>query len=111
MAESTWQPPKGLSKQELIDISDRVLSEPDIKLKEYEDLFRLRVAGLDWDIGAMVYEPKDPNHSHVSADGRRSGMLMTHGGASDWRSVEPYARALAQKRGFKVVNLTFPGRL
>ena len=38
-------------------------------------------------------------------------MLMTHGGASDWRSIEPYALVLARKRGFKVVNMTFPGRL
>ncbi len=104
-------PPKTVSKPELLDISKRVLAEPDIEIQQYEDLFRLNVAGLEWDIGAMVYEPVDPSKAHVSKDGRRSGMLMTHGGASDWRSVEPYAQILACKRGFKVVNLTFPGRL
>ena len=105
MAESSLLPPKSLSREELVEISDRVLAEPDLEVREYEDLFRIRVAGLEWDIGAMVYEPKDPARGHVSADGRRSGMMMTHGGASDWRSVEPYARVLAIKRGFKVVNM------
>ena len=100
-----------LSREELVEISRRVLSEPDIETREYEDLFTVNAGGMSWDIGAMVYEPVDLQTSHISADGRRSGMLMTHGGASDWRSVEPYARVLARKRGFKVVNMTFPGRL
>ena len=102
---------KSLSREELVEISQRVLSEPDIETREYEDLFTINAGGMNWDIGAMVYEPTDLRQAHVSADGRRSGMLMTHGGASDWRSVEPYARVLARKRGFKVVNMTFPGRL
>ncbi len=111
MDEQVKPAPDSLSRDELVEISDRVLAEPDIEVREYEDLFRIHVAGLDWDIGAMVYEPKEAARGHVSADGRRSGMLMTHGGASDWRTVEPYARVLARKRGFKVVNMTFPGRL
>ena len=111
MPDGSWQPPKRYSREELVEISDRVLAEPDIEIRQYEDVFRLDVAGLQWDIGATVYEPLDPARSHVSADGRRSGMLMTHGGASDWRSIEPYALVLARKRGFKVVNMTFPGRL
>ncbi len=111
MPDGSWQPPKSYSRDELVEISDRVLAEPDIEIRQYEDVFRLDVAGMGWDIGAMVYEPVDRARSHVSADGRRSGMLMTHGGASDWRSIEPYALVLARKRGFKVVNMTFPGRL
>ena len=111
MDGASWQPPRQFSKEELIEISDRVLAEPDIEIREREDLFRIRVAEMEWDVGAMVYEPVIPADAHISADGRRSGMLMTHGGASDWRSVEPYARTLARKRGFKAVNLTFPGRL
>ena len=111
MPDGSWQPPKRYPRDELVEISNRVLAEPDIEIRRYEDVFRLDVAGMEWDIGAMVYEPVDRAKSHVSADGRRSGMLMTHGGASDWRSIEPYALTLARKRGFKVVNMTFPGRL
>ncbi len=100
-----------VSRDELVDISQRVLAEPDIDIHEYEDVFTIEAAGMSWDIGAMIYEPVRIGEAHVSADGRRSGMLMTHGGASDWRSIESYARILARKRGFKVVSMTFPGRL
>ncbi len=111
MTGACWVPPKRFSRPELLAISERVMAEPDIEVRQYKDLFRLRVADMDWDIGAMIYEPVHASDAHISADGRRSGVLMTHGGASDWRSIEPYARCLARKRGFKVVNLTFPGRL
>lgn len=35
---------------------------------------------------------------------------MTHGGASDWRSIERLARGFARKRGVKVCSMTYPGR-
>ncbi len=76
MAESALLPRNSLSRDELVEISDRVLAEPDIAVREYEDLFQIRVAGLDWDIGAMVYEPKDPARGHVSADGARSSRML-----------------------------------
>ena len=59
MPDGSWQPPKNYSRDELIEISDRVLAEPDIEIRQYEDVFRLDVAGMEWDIGAMVYEPVD----------------------------------------------------
>ena len=35
---------------------------------------------------------------------------MTHGCASDWRSIERLARTFCGKRGFKVCSMTYPGR-
>src|SRR5215471_15538239 len=83
-----WQPPHRLEKPELVAISDAVLAEPDIEFSESEDIFRIHANGLDWDIG----------------------IFMTHGGASDWRSIERLARTFCGKRGFKICSMTYPGR-
>ena len=45
------------------------------------------------------------------SDGRRAGIFLLHGGTSDYKSLEPVARMLATKFGFKVTLMTFPGRL
>ena len=46
-----------ISKPEMVAISKAVLAEPDIPFREYEDIFRIRSNGMDWDIGNVVYEP------------------------------------------------------
>jgi len=70
--ERAWAPPPKLSKEEMVRISDAVLAEPDIPFREYEDIFRIRSNGLDWDIGNVVYEPTDAAKIPVGRDGKRS---------------------------------------
>ena len=107
--QGTWTPPAKLSKPEMIAISQAVLAEIDFQFREYEDIFRVRSNGMDWDIGNVVYEPNG-HTAPRGPDGKKIGIFMTHGGASDWRSVESLARGFAGKRGVKVCSLTYPGR-
>ena len=107
--EATWKQPDEICKSEMIAISDAVLSEPDIPMREYEDIFRIHSSGMEWDIGNVVYAP-DEECVPRGRDGRKIGIFMTHGGASDWRSIERLARGFAKKRGVKVCSMTYPGR-
>lgn len=109
-ATRTWEPPARLTKKQMVRISDAVLAEPDIPFAETEDIFRIRSNGLDWDIGNVVYTPSDPTKVAVGRDGKKLAIFMTHGGASDWRSIERLARTFCGKRGFKVCSMTYPGR-
>ena len=105
-----WEPPVRIEKDDLVQISDELLSDPDIDFEEKEDIFRIHSNGLDWDIGNIVYEPKDPSKIGIGPDGKKLAILMLHGGASDWRSIERLARTFCGKRGYKVCNMTYPGR-
>ena len=107
---TAWSPPKRVEREEIVRISEAMLTSPDIAWSRREDITRLRSNGLDWDIGTMVYAPDDAGKVPVGPDGKRIGIFMTHGGASDWRSMEPLARLLAAKRGYKICSMTYPGR-
>ena len=105
-----WTPPAEYSREEVIAISDRLLAQPDIPLKQTEDIFRIHEVGLDWDMGCMVYEPKDPSKVAVGADGKKIGVFLLHGGSGDYKSMEAIAKLYAGKFGHKAVAMTFPGR-
>lgn len=105
-----WTPPVEYSREEVIAISDRLLAQPDIPLKQTEDIFRIHEVGLDWDMGCMVYEPKDPSQVAVGADGKKIGIFLLHGGSGDYKSMEAIAKLYAGKFGHKAVAMTFPGR-
>ena len=68
-----WEPPQRLEKREMVAISDAVLAEPEIEFSESEDVFRIRANGLDWDIGNVVYAPKDERRIAVGPDGKKLG--------------------------------------
>lgn len=106
----SWEPPKQVDRDALVSISERLLAEPDIPWSRAEEISRIRANGMDWDIGTMVYAPDDPGRIAVGPDGKRIGVFMTHGGASDWRSMEPLAKTFCGKRGYKVCSMTYPGR-
>lgn len=99
-----------VSREELVAISDEVLGRPDIAISETEDIFTVEVAGLDWDIAAIRYEPVDVSRIAVGADGKRIGIFLLHGGAGDFKTMADRARMLAAKFGYRVVSGTFPGR-
>lgn len=106
-----WEPPQEISLEEIIRMSKGVLAMPDITTKTREDIFRMRVLEMDWDIGVMVYEPEDPSKIPTCPDGKKVGFFLLHGGTGDYKSLDPVARMIASKFGMKVANMTFPGRL
>ena len=74
---AVWNPPAEVSREQCLADSGAVLAMPDIPQKEYEDLVRIRAVGLDWDIGAQIYEPEDPARILVGADGRKAGPISS----------------------------------
>ena len=106
-----WSPPAEISREEILQTSEAVLARPDIPLDIREEIFRIRVLEMDWDMGAMVYEPKDPSQIPRGPDGRKLGIFLLHGGSGDHRETQVVANLLAGKFGFKVVSMTYPGRL
>lgn len=108
---TSWAPPATMSKAEIVKASSALESLPDLALTEKEDLFRIEALGMEWDLGVRVYEPADPSRTAIGGDGKKVGGFLLHGGQDDWRQVEPLARLLSSKFGWKTVAGTFPGRL
>ena len=108
---TTWEPPSTLAREQILAASDEVLGRPDLPLTEREDLIRLDVLGLKFDVGGKVYQPADESRIPRGADGKRVGAFLLHGGAGDHRNMEPLARLLAGKLGYRVATMTFPGNL
>ena len=106
-----WEPPAQMTREEIVQTSKEILALPDIPITTREDLFRIRVLEMDWDLGAMVYEPRDSSRIPTDPVGNRIGVFLIHGGSGDFRSMDQVARLLAGKFGFKAVSLSFPGRL
>lgn len=106
-----WTPPATMSREEILAAAQGLLERPDIPYTEREDVFRIDELGMQWDIGVRVYEPSDPRDIAVGGDGKKIGAFLLHGGQDDWRQVEPLARLLTSKLGWKTVAGTFPGRL
>src|SRR4051812_2422671 len=106
-----WQPPDTWSREQVVATSDAVLARPAGAVKEGEDIFRLSALGLDWDIGVRIYAPQPEDNIKRGADGKKVGIFLLHGGAGDFKSMEKFALLFAEKFAFKVVTMTFPGRL
>src|SRR5262249_11317915 len=49
----SWQPPEFVSREQCIRDTEEVLAMPDIPIKQTEDIFRINVLGLDWDLGMV----------------------------------------------------------
>ncbi|MEE2821957.1 MAG: hypothetical protein VYA53_03145 [Acidobacteriota bacterium] len=106
-----WSPSSVISREEILSDSQTILTMPTLPLRVEEDIFRIRALEMDWDMGAMVYEPEDISRIPTGPDGNKIGVFILHGGASDHRSRDELARMLAGKFGFKVVSMSYPGRL
>lgn len=105
-----WEPPRSLNRAQLIEISDRVLALPDLPIRRTEEIVTIPCAGMDWDIGAIIYEPEDASRIPLGPDGRKIGFFLMHGGAGDYRVHEDLCILMAQKYGIRSVNMTYPGR-
>src|SRR6185369_15680531 len=108
--KTNWDPPEVISRDAALQLHREVIALPTRSIKIREDIFRLRELELDWDIGAVIYEPQDESFIPRGPDGRKIGIFLLHGGVSDFKSVEHIAQLLTEKFGVKVVSLTFPGR-
>lgn len=108
---SPWETPSEVSREEVVRISQHVLAMPEIRTKIWEDVFRMRVLEMDWDIGVMVYEPEEGSKVPAGPDGKKVGIFLLHGGMGDYKSLDPLARTISGKFGLKVASMTFPGRL
>ncbi len=106
-----WEPPESLSRDELVARSDAVLGRPEQAVEETEHIHHIEALELEWDVGAIVYQPRDPADLATGTDGRKVGMFILHGGSGDYRSMEKLCRLLAGRFGYKVVSMTYPGRL
>jgi hypothetical protein len=109
-AHKSWQPPAFVSREQCIKDTEEVLAISDMPVKRTEDIFRIHVLGLEWDLGMLVYEPEDANKIPHGADGKKAGFFLLHGGSNDFKGIERHSKLLAAKFGFKVVAGTFPGR-
>lgn len=107
--QTAWQPPESIDRDAVVASSREVLAMPDLPIADEEDILRIESLGLEWDIGLRVYTPA--GEVARGADGRRAGCFLLHGGAGDYKSIEKFALIFARKFGFKVVSMTFPGRL
>src|SRR5574342_86805 len=110
MARLPWEPPAIVTHAETIELHDQVTALPDIPIDISEDLFCIRELEMDWDIGAVIYQPQNEDKIPIGPDGKRVGVFLLHGGVSDFKSVDRIARVLPAKFGIKVASMTFPGR-
>lgn len=111
LKSSAWEAPATLSREEVVATSQSVLARPACPVAESEDIFRIAALGMDWDIGVRVYAPLPTDEITRGADAKKVGIFLLHGGAGDYKSMERFALLFAEKFGFKVVTMTFPGRL
>lgn len=106
-----WTPPAHVPREQVVATSQAVLAMPSKPVRKTEDVFRLEALGLAWDLGVMVYEPQPAEQIARGADGHKVGIFLLHGGAGDYKSMERFALLFAEKFGFKIVTMTYPGRL
>lgn len=107
----TWEPPAAVSLDEILKISNDLLAESVREYTSEEDVFRIEAVGMNWDIGCRIYQPSDPSRQVIGPDGKKAGIFLLHGGQADHRYFESIAPILAGHYGYKVVCMTFPGRL
>lgn len=107
----TWNPPHEISRENIVRDSEDILGRAELPISVSEDIFRIRVLDMDWDIGGNVYQPEDPAKIPTGADGRKIGIFLLHGGAGDHRGKDAMARFLASRFGYKVATMTYPGKL
>jgi hypothetical protein len=88
--------------------SGEVLARPDLEALRREEVMRVEVLGLPWDVGVAIHEPAQ---MATGADGRKIGIFLLHGGDGDFTEMEPMAALYSRKFGHKVVSMTYPGRL
>lgn len=106
-----FKAPRFIAREDVLKTARAVMRKKDVPVTEREDIFRIHVLGLDWDIGLRVYTPRGKERITRGADGKRVGIFLLHGGSGDSKAMATIAGLFARKFGFKVAVMTFPGRL
>ena len=109
-SDSTIDTFREMKYHDVVATSDEILSRPDLAIIEFEDIFTIGAVGMQWDVGAIRYQPADESQIRIGADGKRVGIFLLHGGEGDFKSMAIRARLLATKFGYTVLSGTFPGR-
>ena len=107
---AAWEPPQVVSFDEVLKLNDDVTARAGTPIDISEDIFRIHELELDWDIGVVRYAPQDVGRIPTGPDGKKVGILLLHGGVSDFKSVQRVAQLLPEKYGIPVASMTFPGR-
>lgn len=110
MSTYDWEPPQAVTEDEAIADTALVDALPDRAVEVTEDVFRISVLDMDWDVAGKVYAPVGAAQT-VGADGRKAGIFVLHGGGGDHRRMEPLALVLARKYGYKVATMTHLGQV
>lgn len=109
-----YEPPPQVPVDEIVAASNEVLGRVDIPVRGdggyVEDIIRIDVGGMLWDIGMSVHEPLNESDIAVGSDGKKVGIFLLHGGSGDFKSMQRQASILSTKFGYKVVCMSFPGR-
>src|SRR5882724_7178483 len=100
MPTTGWEPPAEITRESIVSASDTLLARPDLPLNVREEIFRINVHGLNWDIGGKVYEPEDSSKIPTGPGGKKIGAFLLHGGGGDHRKMEPLSLLLASKLGW-----------
>jgi hypothetical protein len=104
-----WQPPQFISREQCIKDTEEILGKPDLQLKQTEDVFRVNVLGMEWDLGMMVYEPDHAGRIPTGADGKKAGFFLLHGGSGDFRGIERIPSSSPISLDSKLSPGLFPG--
>ena len=107
---AAWEPPQVVSFDEVLKLNDDVTARAGTPIDISEDIFRIHELALDWDIGVVRYARQDASRIPTGPDGKKVGILLLHGGVSDFKSVQRVAKLLPEKYGIPVASMTFPGR-
>ena len=86
-AKNGWQPPALVSREQCIKDTEEVLGMSDIPIKRTEDIFRIKVLGMEWDLGMVVYQPEDAGKIPRGADDKKAGFFLLHGGSGDFKGI------------------------
>ena len=98
-----------LDRERVVAQAGAMCDRPDTAWREFEDVFEIEAVGFGWTIGVMVYEPIEA--TTTMPDGSQIGVFLLHGGSGDFRAMEPFARLITRKLGYKVMSMSYPGRL
>ena len=105
-----FKPDDVWEREKVIRVSNELNDRTSCTAVQREDIFRLHALGMDWDIGVQIHEPSD-GRINAGADGKKVGVFLLHGGAGDFKSMERLSTLFVEKFRYKVVVMTFPGRL
>ncbi|MGH7824842.1 MAG: hypothetical protein ACREQ7_06660 [Candidatus Binatia bacterium] len=109
-AKKNWQPPQFVSREQCIKDTAEVLGKPDIPIRQTEDIFRITVLGMDWDLGMVVYEPEDPTHSHRCRR-KKSRLLLASWGLRRLQGNRAAFEAPGEQIRFQSTRRHFPGQI